>query len=763
VFPRPIDSPCPFCSGDYNLDLLWVQGRAFQFDTCCEGSWHEAVEWTRGWSQDEWGHFFAASGLGVRRVLHDDPYRVIQGASWPIDWGITITPLVPKDQATQSDLSYTEAWAFIDRHHRHLGRLAGQLWGYAVWNGRPGDRENLLGVAIVGRPASRMIGTKVVPHGMVRPGDEWKPWKKSRERSQLSLDRIADVSRMALDHSLPRELTWKAASALYDRSAADARAKGYTMIITYILGEESGMSLRFTKPKWKRDKRARGGGQWGSGGRKRKDRSGEVAGAKQMFFLRLAPKLVSDEELARREGEGKRPGGQLSMFNPPSRDERMQRLYQTWRDGTADDPYGTLCALARELQRIGELPAVELGHLNMRMLQDAFDRHFHGKQNPPCHSPKKAAKALGKVVDSGSRQCYPASEAFYHSVCGQARGYTPMQGKHEGMSHWWVKGPQGKVTDLTSRQFQMPVPYSEGRGRGWLTKKPSKRAVQLMRKAGLANPGDEAHRRRGREAGSMTLEEEVALYRHKLRRGELFPEFVRALVLLGDPTAIAMGAEEFPTIGGDFQDEPVNVLELFDVGAEGLATTVLYAPGKPARVLDVKGSPAHALGPVFGVLCALGWLDHYVERMGPSRHAQEYSKLLLWYAMTDFLIPGEKRTGINEPRGYWWRMVNKPLAGIPVGYHDLWPSRGMWPWAGDFLDNVGNVIRTAVVYGGDGPQLQSDFSFWLHLIAMSITWAPKGWGVNGIAGPALRLVKPWALQGSPRHFDPRPYLRGIKP
>jgi hypothetical protein len=71
--------------------------------------------------------------------------------------------------------------------------------------------------------------------------------------------------------------------------------------------------------------------------------------------------------------------------------------------------------------------------------------------------------------------CYVASEAAYHLLGGKEAGLKPMNLKHEGVQHWFLLGPDG-VIDLTSDQFETPVPYESARGRGFLTKEPSKRA-----------------------------------------------------------------------------------------------------------------------------------------------------------------------------------------------------------------------------------------------------------------------------------------------
>jgi TPR repeat protein len=105
------------------------------------------------------------------------------------------------------------------------------------------------------------------------------------------------------------------------------------------------------------------------------------------------------------------------------------------------------------------------------------------------HNPPRALAQLRKAVGRG-RECYPAAEVLYHDAGGRRAGLTPMQQRHEGRSHWWVRGPKGEAWDPAAAQFRRPVPYSKGRGRGFLTARPSKRARALARRAGVRlNPG----------------------------------------------------------------------------------------------------------------------------------------------------------------------------------------------------------------------------------------------------------------------------------
>lgn len=80
--------------------------------------------------------------------------------------------------------------------------------------------------------------------------------------------------------------------------------------------------------------------------------------------------------------------------------------------------------------------------------------------------------------------CYPAAEVVYHAGGGAQAGLTPVQVQHEGVSHWFVRGPQGGVYDPTEGQFRRR-PSGDGRGRGFLTRRPSRRARDLAREAGV--------------------------------------------------------------------------------------------------------------------------------------------------------------------------------------------------------------------------------------------------------------------------------------
>lgn len=90
-------------------------------------------------------------------------------------------------------------------------------------------------------------------------------------------------------------------------------------------------------------------------------------------------------------------------------------------------------------------------------------------------------KQTGAVRPAKIRgNCYAASEALYHLLGGKEAGWKPMQMHHEGDSHWFLQHESGLVLDPTVKQFKKTPRYEKARGRGFLTKKPSIHAQQLI-------------------------------------------------------------------------------------------------------------------------------------------------------------------------------------------------------------------------------------------------------------------------------------------
>lgn len=83
--------------------------------------------------------------------------------------------------------------------------------------------------------------------------------------------------------------------------------------------------------------------------------------------------------------------------------------------------------------------------------------------------------------------CYAAAEALFHMLGGKSQGYSACVASFEengqAFTHWWIKDQDGKICDPTAEQFtavgQVP-PYHLGKGCGFLTKNPSKRAQIII-------------------------------------------------------------------------------------------------------------------------------------------------------------------------------------------------------------------------------------------------------------------------------------------
>lgn len=114
-----------------------------------------------------------------------------------------------------------EAFAFIEKHHRHLGAPVGHLFAIGCYDlashnaymslGAPEvDWSSVVGVVTVGRPVARELQ------------DGWS----------------CEVTRCCTDG------TKNACSMLYGAAWRAARALGYQRLVTYTLKTEGGASLR---------------------------------------------------------------------------------------------------------------------------------------------------------------------------------------------------------------------------------------------------------------------------------------------------------------------------------------------------------------------------------------------------------------------------------------------------------------------------------------------------------------------------------------
>lgn len=81
--------------------------------------------------------------------------------------------------------------------------------------------------------------------------------------------------------------------------------------------------------------------------------------------------------------------------------------------------------------------------------------------------------------------CYAASEAYYHVRGAAESGFAPMVLRLEdGGTHWFLRHVNtDKIVDITARQFSKRVDYAAAKPCGFLTKKPSRRAAIIVRRA----------------------------------------------------------------------------------------------------------------------------------------------------------------------------------------------------------------------------------------------------------------------------------------
>lgn len=95
-------------------------------------------------------------------------------------------------------------------------------------------------------------------------------------------------------------------------------------------------------------------------------------------------------------------------------------------------------------------------------------------------------KFKGKIKNNYSGHCYLASETLFHLTGGKDVWSVRNARDSDNIVHWWLIYKQtGDIIDLTKRQytdFNIIPPYKKGKSGFFLTKKPSKRCLQLINK-----------------------------------------------------------------------------------------------------------------------------------------------------------------------------------------------------------------------------------------------------------------------------------------
>lgn len=94
------------------------------------------------------------------------------------------------------------------------------------------------------------------------------------------------------------------------------------------------------------------------------------------------------------------------------------------------------------------------------------------------------------MADAGNPtagHCYHAAEALWHLLGGAESEWTPhVYREEDGVTHWWLRHRKtGEIADPTAEQYRLvgdEPPYARGKGCGFLTKQPSRRAGEIIRR-----------------------------------------------------------------------------------------------------------------------------------------------------------------------------------------------------------------------------------------------------------------------------------------
>lgn len=109
-------------------------------------------------------------------------------------------------------------------------------------------------------------------------------------------------------------------------------------------------------------------------------------------------------------------------------------------------------------------------------------RRIHSALSPDLLKP--AYRHLHDPANPTAGHCYHAAEAMWHMLGGRAAGWTPqVHRESDGITHWWLRHEDGTIADPTADQYQgAPLPYELGLGKGcgFMTKAPSRRAQEVI-------------------------------------------------------------------------------------------------------------------------------------------------------------------------------------------------------------------------------------------------------------------------------------------
>lgn len=262
------DDACPYCGMEIELDASWTPDLDVHAEwlPCCLDAREHVQE--HGWEDFAAGETVADSlnrstGLGARHV----DTSIENGADSLCLWRLDIHAPGLGVRGWQADV-----FADVDEHHRHHDAPQGWKFGVAVYNG-----PKRVGVAVVGRPVSRMIQTT--------------------QPQTLEVTRVCTWG--------DRRQRRNAASKLYGACVREARKLGATKLITYTIADvEDGASLRASG--FHVEVERAGGGSWSRTDRPREDRA--PTGAKTRWARWLVKRRPhSDDEASNPDTDASTP------------------------------------------------------------------------------------------------------------------------------------------------------------------------------------------------------------------------------------------------------------------------------------------------------------------------------------------------------------------------------------------------------------------------------------------------------------------------
>lgn len=220
-----MSNACAYCGRpSYGLDLSETDGGIYvEWMPCCLPA-QEAVQKV-GW-QEFWGMpledvLEMEFGLNIRQVYLSD--------------SLCRFSLYIKNPGGGVRGWQTEVFDDVDEHHSHHNAPVGWKFGIACYNG-----PTKVGVAVVGRPISRMM--------------------QSKHPDTLEVTRVCCFG--------DGRLRWNAASKMYGACAREAARRGYKRLVTYTLDSEEASSVKAANfmPTHKSE-----GGSWSRPSRDRQD------------------------------------------------------------------------------------------------------------------------------------------------------------------------------------------------------------------------------------------------------------------------------------------------------------------------------------------------------------------------------------------------------------------------------------------------------------------------------------------------------------